>query len=227
MSVRQYFRLSVDRQRQLTRGMQLTLFGLIFVGLERQSPNIMLNAALGLGVTFLPAILERDHGIPMNSGLALWITTAAFLHAIGIIGIPGTGQSLYGAIPHYDKLTHTLSASVIAAAGYATVRAFDEHSDGVHLPSRFTFVFVLVFVMAFGVIWELLEFAVGAMGQATGVGATGFTQHGLSDTMLDLVFDTLGGIVVGIWGTIYLTDVVDSVRERLEGRDTNEPSTPD
>jgi len=218
VSVREFVRLSVTRQRQLSRAMQLTLFGLLFVGLERQSPNIMLNAALGLGITFLPAILERDHEIPMNPALTLWITAAAFMHALGVIGIPGTGQTLYGSVQYYDHLTHGLSASVVAATGYATVRAFDEHSDGIHLPPRFTFVFILVFVMAFGVVWELIEFAVDVVGSTTGVGATGFTQHGLNDTMLDLVFNTMGGVVVGIWGTVYLTDIVDVVGERLAAR---------
>lgn len=196
--------------------MQLILFGLLFVGLERQSPNIMINAGLGLGVTFLPATLERDHQIPMDPGLTLWITAAAFLHAVGVIGIPGTGQSLYASIPQYDKLTHTLSASVVSGVGYATVRAFDEHTDEIHLPSRFMFVFILVFVMAFGVVWEIIEFSVAVLGSSTGVGSTGFTQHGLDDTMLDLVFDTIGGVLLAIWGTVYLTDVVDSVRARLE-----------
>jgi len=219
VSVRERLRLSVHRQRQLATAMQLTLFGLLFVGLERQSPNIMLNAALGLGVTFLPAILERDHEIPLNPVLALWITAAAFLHAVGVIGIPGTGQSLYGTIPYYDHITHGLSASVVAGVGYTTVRAFDEHSEGIHLPPRFTFVFVLVFVMAFGVFWELIEFSVDVIGSATGFGATGFTQHGLEDTLLDLVFNTMGAVIVGIWGTVYLTDVVSVVSERLGERE--------
>jgi len=136
------------------------------------------------------------------------------LHAVGIIGIPGTSQSLYGTVPYYDHLTHALSASVVAGVGYTTVRAFDEHSDGIHLPSRFTF----VFVMAFGVVWELVEFSVDVVGSATGFGATGFTQHSLNDTMLNLVFNTMG-VVVGIWGTVYLTDLVSVVRGRLEARE--------
>ncbi|PSP60997.1 hypothetical protein BRC73_01690 [Halobacteriales archaeon QH_7_66_37] len=53
------------------------------------------------------------------------------------------------------------------------------------------------------------------VGSATGVGATGFTQHSLGDTMLDLVFNTMGGVVVGSWGTVYPTDLVPVVRERV------------
>lgn len=219
MSIANYFRLSVDRQRQLSRTMQLILFGLIFVGLERQSPTIVLNALLGFSITFLPAILERDHEIPMNPGITLWITAAVFLHAIGIIGIPGTGIAFYSAVPFYDHITHALSASVVAGVGYATVRGLDQHSDGISLPPRVTFVFILVFVLAFGVLWELVEFGVDVLTTRAGVEMSGFTQHGLNDTMLDLVFNTLGGVVVAIWGTVYLTDIADAIQERFESRD--------
>jgi hypothetical protein len=218
MKLRRRLGISERRQHHLSRGMQLTLFGLLFVALERQSPNLLVTVTIGLAVTFLPAILERDLEIPMDAGLTLWITTAAFLHTIGVAGIPGTRAPLYNAIPFYDHITHALSASVVAGVGYATVRAVDEHSPGMHLPERFTFVFILVFVVAFGVVWELIEFGVDIVGTATGVGATGFTQHGLEDTLLDLVFNAIGGVVVAIWGTVYLTGVSEAIRDRLTER---------
>ena len=217
MSIATRLRLSTETQRQIARAMQMILFGLIFVGVERQSPTIVLNALLGFSITFLPAILERDHEIPMNAGLSLWITAAAFLHAIGIIGIPGTNVGLYNAVPFYDHITHALSASVVAAVGYSTVRAFDRHSPGVELPPRFMFVFILVAVLAFGVLWEIVEFGVDVLTSAAGVEMSGFTQHGLNDTLLDILFNTLGGVIVAIWGTAYLTDVVDAIQARLDG----------
>jgi hypothetical protein len=220
MRIRDRLGLSKRQQRQLSRGMQLTLFGLLFIALERQEPALLVTVGVGLSVTFLPAILERDHEIPMDAGLTLWITAAAFLHTIGVVGVPGTGESLYGAIPIYDNVTHALSASVVAGAGYAAVRAVDEHSDGIHLPPRFMFVFILVFVVAFGVIWEILEFSIAEVAGALGSETTGFTQHGLDDTLLDLVFDALGGVIVAIWGTAHLTAVSDAVWERLRGVDS-------
>ncbi|WP_267161273.1 hypothetical protein [Halovenus salina] len=217
MRLRDRLGLSEQRQRQLSRGMQLTLFGLLFIALERQEPALLVTVGIGLSVTFLPAILERDHEIPMDAGLTLWITAAAFLHTFGVVGIPGTGNSLYGAIPIYDNITHALSASVVAGVGYAAVRAFDEHSEGIHLPPRFMFVFILVFVVAFGVVWEILEFSIAQAAAALGSETTGFSQHGLDDTLLDLVFDALGGVIVAIWGAAHLTAVSDAVWERLRG----------
>lgn len=222
MSVGDYLGISKRRQEQLSRGMQLSLVGLLFIALERGSPALIVTVSIGLSVTFVPAVLERDHQIPMDAGLTLWITAAAFLHTLGVVGIPGTGQSLYGSVPIYDNVTHALSASVVAGVGYATVRAFDEHSEGTDIPPRLMFVFILIFVVAFGVVWELLEFSIDVVSNATGSGTSGFTQHGLEDTLFDLVFDAIGGVVVATWGTAHLTDVSDALWQRIEARRASE-----
>jgi hypothetical protein len=209
--------LDPDTQRRLTRAMQVVLVGLVFIGLDRGNVGIIANSAIALGVTYLPATLERDYRIPMDARLTLWITTAVFLHALGTVGLPGSQLSFYQSVWWWDHLTHALSSSVVAAAGYATVRAIDLHSEQVTLPPRFIFVFILMFVVAFGVLWEVLEFAVGGLGSLFG-GATILTQYGLEDTLLDLVFDIIGGLVVAVWGSAYLSDVVGALVRHLERR---------
>ncbi|MFC6725672.1 hypothetical protein ACFQE1_15110 [Halobium palmae] len=218
MRVRDRLGLSRRRQEQASHAMQLVLVGIFFVGVYELDAGVAVNAGVGLLVTYLPAILERDYQIPMDAGLTLWITSAVFLHALGVVGLPGGGASFYQSVWWWDHLTHALSASIVAAVGYTTARAIDEHSDAVHLPGRFMFVFVLLFVLAFGVLWEVLEFAIGLGAAALGVGSV-LTQYGLGDTMLDLLFDTIGGILVAVWGTAHLSDVVGALTERLgEGR---------
>ncbi|WP_411963912.1 hypothetical protein [Haloferax sp. YSMS24] len=216
MKIRSILRIDAHRQRQLSRAMQLILVGLIFIGLDRRNLGIVVNASVGLGVTYLPAILERDYRIPMDAGLTLWISSAAFLHALGTVGLPGSETSFYAGVWWWDHLTHALSSSVVAAAGYATIRAVDQHSDDIYLPGRFMFVFILLFVIAFGVFWEVLEFAISRVAALAGTTSV-LTQYGLDDTMLDLVFDTVGGLVVALWGTAHLTDVVGALRTRLDG----------
>jgi hypothetical protein len=216
VKVRERLGIDAARQRQISRALQVVLVGLFFIGLDRGSLGIVVNAAVALGVTYLPAILERDYNIPMDAGLTLWITLAVFLHALGTVGLPG-GTAFYRTVPWWDHLTHTLSSSVVAAAGYATVRAIDEHTESVSLPDRFVVVFILLFVLAFGVFWEVLEFALGGLGSLLGGGSI-LTQYGLSDTMLDLLFNALGGLIVAIWGGAYLSDVTGALRERLDRR---------
>ena len=217
MRIRDVLGISERNQKRATRLMELCLVGMFFIGLDRLNPGIVVNATVGLAVVQLPAILERDYQIPMDPALTLWITSAVFLHALGTVGVPGSRYSFYETLWWWDHLTHALSASVVAAAGYATVRALDRHNDGIDLPPRFTFVFVLLITVAFGVFWEVVEFAIAEIAALAGSTSV-LTQYGLGDTMLDLVFDVIGGVIVATWGTVYLTDVVGAITARLAER---------
>ncbi|MFC7136801.1 hypothetical protein ACFQRB_10470 [Halobaculum litoreum] len=220
MRVRDLLGVSARRQRQAVRAMQALLFMFIGIGLERGSTGVVVNGLVALGVTFLPAALEREYDLPMDAGLTLWITTAVFLHAFGVVGVPGLVESFYNEtspIPFYDHVTHALSSSVVAAVGYTVARAVDEHTEAVYLPPRFMFVFILVFVAAFGVFWEVIEFAIGQAAATVGAGRV-LTQYGLEDTIFDLIFDLVGAVIVATWGTAHLTGVVGALTERLDGR---------
>ncbi len=208
---------SQKRQRQLTYLMEIGLIGMLFVGIDRGNGGIVINTGVALLVTQLPPVLERDYEIPMDPRLTLWITTAVFLHAFGTVGLPGATATLYSQVWWWDHMTHALSASLVAAAGYSTVRAFDEHAEGVHLPQRFIAVFILLFVLAFGVLWEILEFVIALAADAMGTRAV-LTQYGLEDTMLDFVFNSVGAIIVALWGGAYLANVTGAIRERFESR---------
>lgn len=216
MRLRDRLGLDERRQRQVARGMELVLLGLLFVAIDQRNVGGVVTAAVALGATKLPAVLERDYSLELDAGLTLWLTAAVFLHTIGVVGIPGTEAVPYRTIPGYDHATHALSASVVAGVGYVTVRAFDAHSDDVSLPRRFTFVFVLLFVLALGVGWEILEFAIGLTADALDTSVSGAAQHGLEDTMMDLVFDGVGGLVVAAWGHVHLTGVVGHVQRQFE-----------
>jgi hypothetical protein len=212
--LREHLGISERRQKQASWVMEVLLVGLLFVGLDRGNTGIIVNTGVALGVTQLVPILERDYNLPMDPALTLWITSAVFLHALGTVGLPGAGVSFYRSLPWWDHLTHALSASVVAGVGYAAVRALDEHSEAVVLPRRFVFVFILLFVIAFGVAWEVLEFLL-AEGAALVGSQSVLTQYGLEDTMLDLTFDIVGAVVVASWGGAYLSGVVEALSERL------------
>jgi membrane protein DedA with SNARE-associated domain len=167
--------------------------------------GLLANATVPLAVTLLPAALRYRHDYRMDGVLVLWITAAATLHAVGALGP-------YEVFGWYDQVAHLVSATVVAGVGYALVWAVDHNHEGVAIPGDLRFVFIVVFVLAFGVVWELAEFA--STGAAALLGGEALlAQYGLSDVALDLLFNGVGAVVVGLWGTEYFSGVA-----RLFGR---------
>ena len=196
-------RPSVRTQRHMTRGMQALLLGIIGYGVAFSEPKAITNGSLALAITFAPALFERNYRVPLDPWLGLWITLAVFLHTIGSAG-------LYGAISWWDHLTHAMSASVVAAIGYTFARAVDLHHDEISIPRRFAFVFIVITVMAFGVVWELFEFGLDLAADGTGI-AMPLSQHGIDDTVRDMMFNTLGAVLVATFGQAHLSGVVERV----------------
>jgi hypothetical protein len=73
---------------------------------------------------------------------------------------------------------------------------------------------VLVFVLAFGVLWEILEFATGGVASIVG-GEPVLAQYGTRDIVLDLVFNTVGAVLVATLGTDRLGDVARGLAQAL------------
>ena len=202
----------------LVRVLQAVMVALLGIGVYTGNAGVALNAAVGLLVTQLPAILERRFQLVMNAGLVLWITLAMFLHALGTVPLLGPDfGTLYGTTWWWDHMTHALSSSLVVGSAYAVTRAVQEHTDHIDLGPKFTFAYLLVFVMAFGVFWELIEFYIAVSAELLGIPRV-LTQYGLDDTVLDLVYNTVGGVLVAVFGTTYLTGVVDQLRDRLAER---------
>jgi hypothetical protein len=195
------------------------MVAILGIGLYTGNAGITLNAAVGLLVTQLPALLERRFRITMSVGLVLWITLAMFLHALGTVPLLGPDfESLYGATWWWDHMTHALSSSLVVGSAYAVTRAIQEHTEYIHMGPKFTFAYLLVFVMAFGVFWELIEFYIAVGAELFGVPQV-LTQYGLDDTVLDLVYNTIGGLLVAVFGTTYLTGISDQLRGRFESEE--------
>jgi hypothetical protein len=77
---------------------------MLLLGIVRGRTDIIVNSTVALAVTQLPALLERDLGIPMAPELVLWITAAVFLHVFGTVRFPGSPATPYQSLWWYDHL---------------------------------------------------------------------------------------------------------------------------
>jgi len=204
-------RPSVRNQARLTLGMRLVLLGLVVYGVLAGQPKAISNGTVSLLITFIPALLERNYRVPIDPWLGLWITLAVFLHTMGSAGF-------YARVGWWDHLTHATSASLVAGVGYTFARGVDIHSDAVHFPRQFFFVYVLIVVLAFGVLWELFEFGLDLIAGATGA-TMPLAQHGLDDTVRDLMFNSAGALAVAAFGQAHLSGALERA---LESRRTEQ-----
>lgn len=199
--------LSETRERHLVRALQFVLAALVVYGLVSFQLQTALTAGLPLGVTLLPAALRREYGYVMDAGLVLWLTVAVVLHTGGSLG-------LYRQFSWYDEVTHAVSAAIVAGGGYATLRAFEMHSDEIDVGPQFRAVFVVIFALAFGVLWEVFEYGAVYVSNALHLGKP-VKVFGIDDIVTDMVFNAAGAVAVALWGTRYFGGLSDFLRRRL------------
>jgi hypothetical protein len=189
-------------ERRLVRGLQLVLIAIAVYGLVTVKFGVTAPAVVSLSITLFPAVLRREYGYSMDAGLVLWIAGAVLLHTVGSLG-------LYSRYQWYDEITHVVSATLIAALGYAAFRALELHTDEVSVPESFRTAFIVVFVLSAAILWEVLEFAAGGY----------FTVYGVDDIVTDMLANIAGAVVVALGGTGPVSGLVAFFRDRLRSSD--------
>jgi hypothetical protein len=197
-----------------SRAMQAGMVGLILLGLLIRDYTYIPAAVAAILISELPSLLKRDLRIVLPVELNFWIVLTLFIHIVGSF------SGFYDNVPGWDHLTHAMSASLVAALGFVIVVSIDKYAESIFLPTAFLTILIVMLTMAVGVVWELMEFMVD---QVTG----SHLQYSLEDTMRDLLFDTIGGLLVASAGSYYLTHTtidhfVDSIRvgdarEKVQG----------
>ncbi len=92
----------------------------------------------------------------------------------------------------WDSFIHFISGSMLAFTAILFYRRMTPSSPW------FIFLFALSFAALGGVLWEIYEFSFDQLFGMTLQGG------GITDTMIDLIADTLGGLSIAIWAGIRL-----------------------
>ncbi len=152
------------------------------------------NAGLTMFVTFLPNILKKRWNIIYPN--EIWVVTLLFVMAALIFG---EIFDFYYKFESWDTILHTLSGFVIAMVAFIIVKQLNEEVDiRVTLGSFFVALFAVCFSMAVAVVWEIFEYVIDTLF------GTNMQKSGLVDTMEDLIVATIGALIVGVLGYLYL-----------------------
>jgi len=172
---------------------------LILVFREGQWINAFLVMAI-MAVTLAPAALGRRFRVvipPEFQLLAvLFVFAALFLGEI---------QSYYVRIWWWDIALHTSSGLLMGILGFLLVYVLNESARiDMNMRPRFVAFFAFIFAVAVGALWEIFEFSMDQF-FGTNMQKPMFDDpSGLTDTMWDMIVNTLGALLICALGWRYM-----------------------
>ena len=144
-----------------------------------------------LYVALVPTLLRRWGNIDLPLLLDFFVSLALIFH-IGNGLLDGST-----VIEIYNKFTHFFSAIVVAFISLLVLYVVHEFEGDIVNNTKKVLFDVVIITIALGVVWELLEWGTDMLFDLS-------SQVSLDDTMLDLVADTMGGIVMAFIGFILI-----------------------
>jgi uncharacterized membrane protein YjdF len=152
-----------------------------------------------MAVTAAPALFKMPVEIPSE----IQIVAVLFIFATLFLGEVG---GFYARFPWWDASLHTGSGLLLGMLGFMIVYVLNEDRQvDLHMPPSFVALFAFFFAVGIGAIWEIFEFAMDWSFGTNMQPATPGDPSGLSDTIHDLIVDTIGAGVVSLAGWRYLS----------------------
>lgn len=112
----------------------------------------------------------------------------------------GEFRSYYERFWWWDIALHATSGLLLGILGFLLVYVMNENKRiDLHMRPGFVAFFAFVFAVAIGAFWEIFEFAVDQLFGTTMQKPMLGDSSGLTDTMWDLIVDTLGALVICVF----------------------------
>jgi hypothetical protein len=181
--------------------LQLVMAAQLVVLLVRED---WLQAFLVVGImalTLAPVLFRLPVEIPSE----IQIVAILFVFATLFLG---EVRDYYQRFWWWDAALHTTSGLLLGMLGFMFVYMLNEdrHVD-LHMRPSFVALFAFFFAVAIGAVWEIFEFGMDRYFGTDMQPATAGDPSGLTDTIQDLIVDTVGAAIVSIAGWRYLARV--------------------
>ena len=191
----------------------LVAVGLILFLIHRDWENVFLTV-LVLLLTLVPAFLLRRYRVYIPPEFQL--VSAAFIFFSLFLG---SALDLYYHFWWWDIALHAGSGFLLGIVGFLTLFLLNQ-TDRIPAGIRPSFLcfFGVTFAVFLGVLWEIFEFAVDlAVPHANMMS----WETGPGDTIVDLIVDTLGAVIVGLMAWAYTKTgrysfIADGVRKFIQ-----------
>jgi hypothetical protein len=161
---------------------------------------MLVQCFLGIVVMMIPSFVEKKKSIDIPDTME--IIYFLFLYCAIYLG---EVHDFYYLIPFWDSILHAFSGAVLGVLGIILVRFLNEEEHvKIQLNPFFISFFAFCFSVAAGTVWEIYEFLADGllslnMQKFTLVDGTLLIgREALSDTMTDLIIDTLSALIISI-----------------------------
>lgn len=175
------------------------MIDLVFVLLEEQWLSAFLIFAIMLVI--LAPTLFRNH-LAVNIPPEFQVLALLFSFAALFLG---EIRSYYERIWWWDIALHISSGLLLGILGFLLIFILNESRNiALHMRPRFVAFFAFLFAVAVGAVWEILEFSMDQLFGTNMQKPMFGDPSGLTDTMWDLIVDTIGALAISLYGLFYL-----------------------
>jgi hypothetical protein len=148
-------------------------------------------AIIATAVSFLPVLIEKNYKLTLPWIIQFLIVLALLLHIFGTI------LNWYSSFFFFSPLMHFIGTAVIALLAFIIIYSLNL-TKYVKLSSFMIGFFTFMFAMGIGAMWEIGEFSldktIGTHNQGDGI-------NPLDDTMYDLMWDGVAGLIIALFGS--------------------------
>jgi len=117
----------------------------------------------------------------------------------------GEVHGYYSRFWWWDIALHSGSGFGLGIIGFLLVYVLNENENiGVHMNPGFVALFAFLFAVGIGALWEIFEFSMDSLLKTNMQKAMLGDPSGLTDTMWDLIVDTLGALLISVLGYGYI-----------------------
>jgi uncharacterized membrane protein YjdF len=170
-----------------------------FLLLEAQWLNAFL-ALMILSLILAPLVLREK--LPVSIPAEFQILALVFIFAALFLG---EFRNYYEKYWWWDIALHTSSGLLLGILGFLLIYVLNESRNiDLHMRPRFIALFAFLFAISVGALWEIFEFAMDRLFGTRMQKPMFGDPSGLTDTMWDLIVDTIGALTISLLGWWYM-----------------------
>ncbi|MGX7172567.1 hypothetical protein [Enterococcus ratti] len=166
----------------------------------KQGITFIIESSAGILLIFLPQIVKKLTKLCIPDAIVLFYWFFLFISVF-----LGTGMHLISIVSFWDKILHAVSPMVLTALGYGLIGLLLKEAPISKTSPWLFLLFGFAFAGVCGVFWEFWEFlcdqflGMNLQRFASSNGTVFVGRAALMDTMGDLLTNTIGALLMGIF----------------------------